>query len=111
MALERARTQHIVVMAAAGDDTTPWDTQCRHRENGLVEVGTHYVIYQNGDVENHRAHAQHGNLHPKYNADAVFVEVITQTGEMNEAQAAAADGLVEYLQETYLEAEPVFMLT
>lgn len=115
----RATTENVVVLGTGTDklDLSVWDVECLDRNRGCNGLGCHYVILRNGDVEAKgtyatlRAKHEVGNTDPRYNHNSIFVRVVGSDDQYTQAQENALKGLIEYLQELYPEAEPLFHTT
>jgi len=114
VAIKRNHTNNIVVLPTeTGEaDLTNWEIQCKYREKGIGQVGHHFIVLRNGDVEKGRPKDEHGNMHPLYNKDSVFVSVLCTTRkQLTEAQEVSIKGLIEYLENIFTSAEELNLIT
>lgn len=112
MAIKRSDTKNIVVVPSCTGtkDLSLWDIKAKYREQGVGQIGSHYVVLRDGDVEKGRPVDEHGNVEQLYNRDSVFIEVLCSTDEeMTEAQRVSVHGLVSYLEDKY-EAEELNLI-
>lgn len=107
MAMQRAKTRNIVVvMSGIPSKSTEWDLSCKYRDKGVSGIGSHYVVLGNGDVAKGRDINEHGNVDPRFNRDAVYIEVMGQSADdITPHQQSAIDGCVSVLQDRYENAE------
>lgn len=105
--MKRKQTSDIVVLVSGtSPDATPFEIATKYRAQGALNIGSHYLIDRDGDVQKTRPHEDIGNVHEDFDESAIYIEIVGTSGSYirNEAQQAAAAGLVEYLQEQYLNA-------
>ncbi|WP_432473703.1 hypothetical protein [Amphritea sp. HPY] len=109
MAMQRAKTRNIVVvMSGTPIKSSTWDLSCAYRDKGVPDIGSHYVILEDGDVISGRPHSEHGNVDPRHNKDAVFIEIMgIDPSAVTPHQQTAAQGVISRMEETYLNAEPL----
>lgn len=107
MAMKRNRTLNIVVvMSGIPAHSTEWDLSCKYRDNGVSDIGSHYVILSDGDVIKPRSDEEHGNVCPRYNVNSVFIEVMGLTeDDITPQQKTALEGVVSVLEERFVTAE------
>ena len=108
MARKREQTLNLVLLLS---DTMPnaseFTIASKYRDEGALGIGSHYLITEVGEVIRTRPHDEHGNVQEDFNKNSIFIEVIgtIDTYATNDSQQAAAEGLLSWLGETYLEAE------
>jgi hypothetical protein len=107
--MKRKHTRDLVVfMSGIPSDSTLWDLSCMYRNEGLPDIGSHYVIEQNGDVTKARPDDVHGLVDKRYNKTAVFIELMGHTkGDITPAQETSLNGVLSVLQDRYLDAQPL----
>lgn len=107
MAIKRAETREIVVvMSGIPVNSTEWNLSCAYRDKGVSGIGSHYVILADGDVIKPRADAEHGNVDPRFNKFAVFIELMgTASTEITPHQQKTLSGLTSMLEERYVDAD------
>lgn len=107
MAMKRKHTRNIVVvMSGTPNKSSTWDLSCAYRDKGVSGIGSHYVVLGNGDVVKGRDADEHGNVDPRYNKNAVYIEVMGHTADdITPHQQSALDGAVSLLEERYPDAE------
>jgi hypothetical protein len=103
MAMLRAETLNIVVvMSGTPLNSTKWDLSCAYRDRGVSDIGSHYIVLEDGDVIKGRPHDQHGNVHPQFNKDSVFIEVMGEEGfAINPQQRVAITGVLSRMADIY----------
>jgi hypothetical protein len=103
MAITRKQTRNIVVvMSGTPRISSVWDVSCAYRDRGVSDIGSHYLILEDGDVEAARPHTQHGNVHPEFNANAVFIEIMGKDNTAITApQQQALRGVISMMEELY----------
>lgn len=77
-----------------------------YKKEGALGVGAHYVVDRDGDVHKGRPLDEHPNVNPTFNKDSVAIEVMCSThAELTQTQHKVIDGLVEFIKDTYPNAE------
>ena len=112
---ERKETKYIIVHCSAtrpSQDFGVREIRQMHRERGFLDVGYHYIIKRNGDIENGRKETQLGAHCKGLNDVSVgvcLVGGIDESGKpeanFTEDQMKALKLLLMMLQETYLYAD------
>lgn len=107
MAMQRANTRNIVVvMSGTPIKSRLWDLSCAYRDKGVSDIGSHLVILEDGDVVSGRPHSEHGNVDPRHNKDAVYIEVMgIDPTAITPPQQTAIRGAISRMEETYLDAQ------
>ena len=107
MAMQRKHTRNIVVvMSGTPIKSSTWDLACAYRDKGCPDIGSHFVILEDGDVVAGRPHNTHGNVDPMHNGDSVFIEVMgIDSSAITTPQRTALAGVISRMEETYLDSE------
>ena len=103
----RKSTKNItVVMSGIAKRSSEFDLKAAYYAQHVPSIGSHYLILADGDVIKGRDHATHGNVHPQFNRDSVYVELMgVEASGITEHQRVALRGVISRLQETYPQAE------
>jgi N-acetyl-anhydromuramyl-L-alanine amidase AmpD len=104
----RIRTDYIIILPTKtnpDEDIGFKELDRRDRNKGAVMCGSHYIIKRDGMVETSREVDQRGNRRRKYNATAVFVDIVGKDENFTQAQLEALPDIEDELRDLYPPAE------
>ena len=110
MTIKRKETRNIVViMSGTPKSSSEYDLRAAYLSRHVPSIGSHYVVLEDGDVIKARDVETYGNVEEQWNKQSVFIEVMGMDPyDLTEAQRASLRGLVDRLEETYLDAETLY---
>lgn len=110
MAARRLTTTAIAVHYSPSIDDTFESIKRSHRKKGMLDIGFHYVISQNGRIEDGRPEDVCGNHCERLNDTSIAVCLIGPPALTSHGQDDALTRLIKRIQAEYPYAE-VFHVT
>ncbi len=94
----RAATEMALVHFTGEEEINFSELKKQHLNAGLLEIGYHYMIEQDGKLLMGRHQSQVGAHYPEFDAVSIGVCVVGERDNMNEKQSIALTLLLDKLQ-------------
>ncbi len=104
---KREATDIIAVCFTGNYEANYCDIKKTHLDQGLIEIGFHYIIEWDGKIFMGRHANQMGNLSPELDSRTLYVCVIGEQDEMEMEQSISYQMLMEKLSKDFPECQEI----
>jgi len=105
--IKREETNIIAVCFTGNIETSYSDIKTSHLDQGLLEIGFHYIIEWDGRIFMGRHGNQMGNLIPELNSKALYLCVIGEQDDMEMEQSISYQMLMEKLTNDFPSCQEI----
>ncbi len=106
--IKKRETTDIIAVCFTGDFEKSYsDIKKTHLDQGLIDIGFHYIIEGDGKIFMGRHACQMGNLSPELDSNALYICVIGEQDDMEMEQSISYQMLMEKLSNDFPDCKEI----